>query len=101
MFVFEDILSIDANGLKEVVNRIDRKAMTMALKGTGEQMKNHFFQCLSERGAETMREEIDTLGPVKIRDVEIAQQQIISTIRALEAEGVLSIKGSAGEQYVV
>jgi flagellar motor switch protein FliG len=101
MFVFEDILLIDVNGLKEVVDRIDRKVLTMALKGTGEQIKNHFFQCMSGRGAETMREEIETLGPVKIRDVEAAQQQIISTIRGLEAEGVLSVRGTVGEQYVV
>jgi flagellar motor switch protein FliG len=101
MFVFEDIMSIDPNGLTEVINRVDRKAVTMALKGTSDQIKNHFFQCLSERGAETMREEIDTLGPVKIRDVEAAQQQIIATIRTLETEGVLSVRGAGGEQYVV
>jgi len=101
MFVFEDILLINANGLKELVDRIDRKVLTIALKGTGEQLKNHFFQCMSQRGAEQMREEIETLGPVKVRDVEAAQQQIISTIRTLEAEGVLSVRGAAGEQYVV
>jgi flagellar motor switch protein FliG len=101
MFVFEDILLIDVNGLKEVVNRIDRKVLTLALKGTGEQIKNHFFQCMSSRGAETMREEIDSLGPVRIREVETAQQQIITAIRGLEAEGVLSVRGTVGEQYVV
>lgn len=101
MFVFEDILLIDVNGLKEVVNRIDRKVLTLALKGTSEQIKTHFFQCMSSRGAETMREEIESLGPVRIREVEGAQQQIISTIRALEAEGILSVRGTVGEQYVV
>ena len=101
MFVFEDILLIDPNGLKEVVNRVDRKVITLALKGTSEQIKNHFFQCMSSRGAETMREEIDSLGPVRIREVEAAQQQIIGTIRSLEAEGVLSVRGTVGEQYVV
>jgi flagellar motor switch protein FliG len=101
MFVFDDILTIDTNGLTEVINRVDRKAITMALKGTSEQVKNHFFQCLSGRGADTMREEIDTLGPVKIRDVEAAQQHIIATIRTLETEGVLSLRGTGSEQYVV
>lgn len=101
MFVFEDILLIDPNGLKEVVNRVDRKVITLALKGTSDQIKNHFFQCMSTRGAETMREEIDSLGPVRIREVEAAQQQIIGTIRTLEAEGVLSVRGAVGEQYVV
>lgn len=101
MFVFEDILLIDVNGLKEVVDRVDRKVITMALKGTGEQIKNHFFQCLSARGAETIKEDIESLGPVRIREVEAAQQTIIATIRALEAEGVLSVRGTVGEQYVV
>lgn len=101
MFVFEDILLIDPNGLKEVVDRVDRKVITMALKGTGDQIKNHFFQCLSARGAETIREDIEALGPVKIREVEAAQQQIIATIRALEAEGILSLRGTVGEQYVM
>jgi len=101
MFVFEDILLIDVNGMKEVVDRIDRKVLTLALKGTGEQTKNHFFQCMSTRGSETMREEIDSLGPVRIREVEAAQQQIISVIRGLEAEGILSVRGTVGEQYVV
>src|SRR5579863_534522 len=101
MFVFEDILLIDVNGMKEVVDRIDRKVLTLALKGTGDQIKNHFFQCMSSRGAETMREEIDSLGPVRIREVETAQQQIITTIRGLEAEGILSVRGTVGEQYVV
>lgn len=100
MFVFEDIMVLDVNGLKEVVDRVDRKVLTMALKGTGEPIKNHFFECLSARGAETIREDIDSLGPVKIREVEAAQQQIIATIRELEAEGVLSLR-PGGEQYVV
>jgi flagellar motor switch protein FliG len=101
MFVFEDTLLIDPNGLKEVVARVDRKALAVALKGTGEQLKNHFLQCMSQRGAEMMREDMDAIGPVRIRDVEAAQQQVIAMIRQLEAEGVLSLRGSVGEQYVV
>ncbi len=93
MFVFEDVLMINVNGLKEVVDRVDRKVITMALKGTGDQIQNHFFQCLSQRGAETIREDMEALGPVKIREVEAAQQQIIATIRTLEAEGLLSVRG--------
>lgn len=101
MFVFDDLLLIDANSLKEVVARVDRKILTMALKGTGEQLKNHFLQCMSTRGADMMREDIESLGPVKIREVEKAQQQVITTVRELESEGVLSVRGTVGEQYVV
>jgi flagellar motor switch protein FliG len=101
MFVFEDTLLIDPTGLKEVVARIERKVLALALKGTGEQLRDHFLQCMSQRGAEMMREDMDTLGPVRIRDVEGAQQQVISIIRQLESEGILSVRGGVGEQYVV
>lgn len=101
MFVFEDLLLIDPNGLKEVLGRVDRKILTLALKGTSDQLKNHFMQCMSQRGAEMLKEDMDSLGPVKIKEVEAAQQQIISVVRQLEAEGVVSLKGTVGEQYVV
>lgn len=101
MFVFEDLLLIDSSGIKEVLGRIDRKILTVALKGTSEQLKNHFLQCMSQRGAEMLREDMEALGPVKIKEVEAAQQQIIAVVRQLEAEGVISLKGAVGEQYVV
>jgi flagellar motor switch protein FliG len=101
MFVFEDILLIDPNGLKEVLARVDRKQVTMALKGTADQLKNHFLQCMSQRGAEMVREDMDAMGPVKIKEVESAQQHIIGVVRQLEAEGILSVRGTVGEQYVV
>jgi flagellar motor switch protein FliG len=73
----------------------------MALKGTSEQLKNHFLQAMSQRGSEMLREDMDSMGPTKIKDVEAAQQQIIAVVRQLEAEAVLSLKGAVGEQYVV
>jgi flagellar motor switch protein FliG len=92
---------IDPNGMKEVLAKIDRKILTVALKGTSDQLKTHFLQAMSQRGAEMLREDMDALGPTKIKDVEAAQQQIISVVRQLEVEGVLSLKGAVGEQYVV
>ncbi|MGA2269359.1 MAG: flagellar motor switch protein FliG [Bryobacteraceae bacterium] len=101
MFVFEDLLLIDPLGLKEVLSKADRKLLTVALKGTSEQLKNHVLSCMSQRGAEMLREDMEALGPVKIKEVEAAQQQIIAVVRQLESEGVLSLKGAVGEQYVV
>ncbi|MBE7545426.1 MAG: flagellar motor switch protein FliG [Bryobacteraceae bacterium] len=101
MFVFEDLLLIDQGGIKELLGRIDRKVLTIALKGTSDQLKSHFLQCMSERGAEMLREDMDALGPIKIKEVEAAQQQIIAIVRQLEAEGVVNLKGTVGEQYVV
>jgi flagellar motor switch protein FliG len=101
MFVFEDMLLISQEGIKEVLARVDRKLLTVALKGTSDRLKEHFFQCMSQRGAQMLREDLEALGPVKLKEVEAAQQQIIAIVRQLEAEGVISLRGTVGEQYVV
>ena len=71
------------------------------IEGTTEALKEHFFSTMSARGVEMLKEEMESLGPVKIKDVEAAQQQIITIVRQLETEGVVSLKGSVSEQYVV
>jgi len=101
MFVFEDLLLIDPMGLKEVLAKVDRKLLTVALKGTSEQLRTQILGCMSQRGAEMLKEDMDALGPVKIKEVETAQQSIITVVRQLESEGVISLKGTVGEQYVV
>jgi len=101
MFVFEDLMLIDEIGIKEVLGRVDRKVLTVALKGTSEQLREHFLKSMSQRGAEMLREDMDVMGAVKIKEVEAAQQQIIAIVRQLESEGSLSLKGTVGEQYVV
>src|SRR5690606_21806624 len=101
MFVFEDLLLMDQGGIKETLSRVDRKLLTVAVKGTSDQLRQKFLDCMSQRGAEMLREDMDALGPIKIKEVEAAQQQIIAIVRQLEAEGTVSLKGTVGEQYVV
>jgi flagellar motor switch protein FliG len=101
MFTFEDLLLIDPAAMKEVVAKIDKKLLVIALKGTSDQLKDHFLQCMSQRGGEMLREDMEATGPVRIRDVEAAQQQILAVVQQLESEGVLSLKGGGGDQYVV
>jgi flagellar motor switch protein FliG len=101
MFVFEDLLLVDQTGIKELLGKVDRKLLTVALKGTSEQLKNHLLGCMSQRGREMLVEDIEALGPTKIKEVDAAQQAIIAVVRQLEAEGALSLKETAGEQYVV
>jgi flagellar motor switch protein FliG len=99
MFVFEDLLGVDSAGIRELLNVVDRNVLTVALKGTSEALQNHFMQNMSMAGAEMLREDIEVLGPVKIRDVEAAQQKIIALVRDLESKGRLSL--SPNDQYVV
>ncbi len=101
MFVFEDLLLLSGEALKEMLGKVDRKTLTVALKGTSEQLKTHILQLMSQRGAEMLKEDMEALGPIKIKEVEAAQQQIIAVIRQLEADGTISLKGTVGEQYVV
>jgi flagellar motor switch protein FliG len=102
MFVFDDLMALDANGVKELLSRADRRQLTTALKGTNEELRQHLLKGMSQRGAAMLLEDMEALGPVKIREVEAAQQAIIAVLRELETEGVLSLKGGGGDdQYVV
>jgi flagellar motor switch protein FliG len=100
MFVFDDVLLIDDQGMREILQRVDKKALTIALKGTSEELRNQFFRNMSSRAVEMMKEDMDVLGPVKVRDVETAQQQIVSVVRKLDESGVISLKGSGGDEYI-
>ena len=102
MFVFDDLMALDANGVKELLARADRRQLTTALKGTNEDLRQHLLKGMSQRGAAMLLEDMEALGPVKIREVEAAQQAMIAVLRQLETEGVLSLKGGGGDdQYVV
>jgi len=102
MFVFDDLMALDANGVKELLSRADRRQLTTALKGTNEELRQHLLKGMSQRGAAMLLEDMEALGPVKIREVEAAQQAIIAVLRQLETEGVLSLKGGGSDdQYVV
>jgi flagellar motor switch protein FliG len=102
MFVFDDLMSIDANGIRELLSRADRRQLMIALKGAGEELRTHLMKGLSQRGAAMLLEDMEGLGAIKIRDVEEAQQQVIAVVRLLESEGVISRnKGdSKNEQFV-
>jgi flagellar motor switch protein FliG len=100
LFVFEDLLMLDKNGVKELLSRIsDRKVLTTALKGTSIELQNHILQTMSQSGAAMLREDMEAMGPIKIKDVTNAQQEIIGTVRNLEKEGLISMRGGQ-EQYV-
>jgi flagellar motor switch protein FliG len=100
MFVFEDLLRVDTGGIRELLARVDRKVLTVALKGTSEPLRVHFMGVMSQRGAEMMREDMEALGPVKLKEVEMSQQQVIAAVRLLESEGVISLGDAASDQYV-
>jgi flagellar motor switch protein FliG len=101
MFVFDDLVHVDDNGMREIVQRADKKALTIALKGASEDVRQRFFQNISKRAGELIREEMELMGAVRLREVEKAQQEVVAVARRLEDEGVITLGGSAGEAYVV
>jgi len=101
MFVFDDILLIDNIGIIEILKRADKKVLTVALKGTSEELRAQFFRNMSSRAVEMMKEEMEFMGPIKLRDVEKAQHEIVEIVRQLEEEGVVTIGGGGGgDDYV-
>ena len=101
MFTFEDVLSVDKQGMKALLGQLDPKILTLALKGAAAKVREHFTQCMSQRAAEMLGEDIDALGAVRIRDVEAAQQQVVAVIRQLQQQGTIATSREGGDEYVV
>jgi flagellar motor switch protein FliG len=101
MFVFDDLMRLDSAAMRTIVGKLDRKVLVTALKGCSAQVKRHFTSFMSERAAEMLQEDMEALGPVRIREVEEAQQMIVATARQLETQGAVSLKPNGGDQFVV
>jgi flagellar motor switch protein FliG len=101
MFVFDDLLHVEDSALREIIQRADKKALTIALKGASEDIRQRFLQNMSKRAGQMIREEMEVLGAVRLREVEKAQQEIVAIARKLEEEGLLVTGAAAGEPYVV
>lgn len=99
MFVFEDLLKADDRGLQNLLRQVDTKALATALKVASEELKEKIFRNLSQRAAQALREEMEVLGPVRVSQVEAAQQEIIALARKLEQEGQL-IVARGGMEFV-
>jgi flagellar motor switch protein FliG len=101
MFTFDDLLQVGESQIRELTGTIDKRVLATALKGTNEPLKNHFFRTMSSRAIEMLKEDIESLGPVRSKDVVKAQSDIVAIARQLEAEGKIVLKGEANDEYVV
>ncbi len=100
MFVFEDLVNVEETGIREIVTRADKKQLTVALKGASEAIRQRVFSNMSKRAVDLMKEEMEMLGAVRLREVEKAQQEIVAIARKLEEEGLITTGAGAGESYV-
>jgi len=101
MFTFEDFLQVGESQVRELTGAIDKRVLATALKGANEELKNHFFRTMSSRAIEMLKEDIESLGPVRNKDVLKAQADIVAIARQLETEGKIVLKGEANDEYVV
>ena len=101
MVTFDDLLLVDDIGIREILQRVDKKALALALKGTMPELQDRFYSNMSGRAVEMMREEMEFMGQVKAKDVTAAQREIIGILRELDEQGVISLGGGGGaDEYV-
>ena len=100
LFVFEDITQLDDSSVQQVLREVDQDELGMALKAVDEEVQNKIFDNMSKRAANMLQEELEFMGPVRVRDVEEAQQQIVNVIRRLEEDGEIVV-ARGGEEEII
>jgi flagellar motor switch protein FliG len=101
MFTFDDLTRVDDRGIQRVLKEVEQKELALAMKAAGPEVADRLFKNMSERAAGLLREEVEYLGPVKLRDVESAQQKIVGVVRRLEEAGEILVQGRGGAEEEV
>lgn len=100
MFTFEDLLKLDDKGIQTVLKEVPRDQLVLSIKTASQGLRDLIFKNISKRAAEMIQDDMANMGPVKLKDVEKAQQGIVDIVRRLEAEGKIAFGGGAEEAYV-
>ncbi|MFP4368856.1 MAG: flagellar motor switch protein FliG [Candidatus Kapaibacterium sp.] len=101
MFLFEDIVVIDDKGIQRILREVDKRDLALAMKVSDEKIKNKIFKNMSERAAAVVKEELEFMGPVKLKEVESAQMRIVDIIKQLEDQDEIAIGGRGNEDVFV
>ena len=101
MFMFEDIVKLDDRAIQQVIREVDTRDWALALKTVSEDVSSAIYRNMSQRAGEMLKEDIEYMGPVRLRDVEEAQQRIVSTIRRLEETGEIIISRGGEDEIIV
>ena len=100
MFVFEDIILVDDRGVQKLLRKVETMELAVALKAASEEVKEKIFKNMSQRAGEMLKEEIEDMGPVRMKEVEDAQQNITNIIQEMETKGELIIAGRRGDTII-
>ena len=101
MFTFEDLVNVDDRGLQRLIQEVEQKDLVLALKGAGEEIVGKIFKGMSERTAGVIKQEIEYLGPVRLKDVEEAQRRVVAAARKLEEAGEIMLVARGGGDQIV
>lgn len=101
MFVFDDLINVDDRGIQMILKEVSTDDLSLALKTASDALKEKIFRNMSQRAAQILKEDMQTRGPVRVSDVEKAQQNIVKIARRLETEGKIIMAGRGGEELVV
>jgi flagellar motor switch protein FliG len=101
MFVFEDIITLDDRSIQKVLREVDSKDLAMALKTASEEVASRIYKNMSKRASEMLKEDMDYMGPVRLRDIEETQQKIVAVIRRLEDTGEIVIARGGEDEVIV
>ena len=101
MFTFEDLLRVDPAGIQILLRQVEKDQLAMSLKGASDEVKDLFFKNMSERAAKMMKEDMEAMGPVRLKDVDEAQSNVVATAKALADSGEIVISGSGEEDELV
>jgi flagellar motor switch protein FliG len=101
MFTFEDLLRLDPSGIQVLLRQADKDQLATAMKGASEEIKELFFGNMSERAGKMMKEDMESMGPVRLKDVDNAQAQIVSTAKSLSEAGEIVISTGSDEDELV
>ncbi|MFW0776680.1 MAG: flagellar motor switch protein FliG [Rickettsiales bacterium] len=101
MFTFEDLAKIDAAGIQTLLRGVDKDKLPIALKGASDKIKDLFFSNMSERATKILKEEMESMGPVRIKDVDEAQMHVVTVAKDLQGKGEIVIAGDSDEDQLV
>lgn len=100
MFTFDDLMKIDDKGIQALLKEVQSESLIIALKGATPELRDRIFQNMSSRAAETLREDLDSRGPVRVSEVEAEQKEMLKTVRRLAEEGQIVLVGGGDDQFL-
>ena len=100
MFTFDDVDKIDDRGIQAILKEVQSESLIVALKGAGPELREKIFRNMSSRAAETLREDLDSRGPVRLSEVEAEQKEILKVVRRLVDEGQIVLAGGGDDQFL-